>query len=190
MTVRREGEGWLADFYENGQDGRRICKSGFASREDAERYEADFIALRQMTGIPLDERLSDLVELWCDRRGRFLRKPEWRLLRLRGTVKRLGNPRVSEFTAESWERYEHTRRTQVVPSLIRQERNCLSTVYADLIHFDFWLGKNPFAECREAGNGGSEPDNIFLRRTRERSAEIEALVCALPARHCTAQYGE
>ncbi|WP_271410748.1 hypothetical protein [Pseudomonas sp. Q1-7] len=64
MTVRKEGGSWTADFYENGNAGRRVCKQGFATRAAARRYQADVIALRALTGQPLYQRLSELVLLW------------------------------------------------------------------------------------------------------------------------------
>ncbi|AOE87397.1 hypothetical protein [Pseudomonas sp. TCU-HL1] len=48
MPISKEGGGWTADFYEDGQVGRRVRKAGFSSRTVALRYEADFITLRQL----------------------------------------------------------------------------------------------------------------------------------------------
>ncbi|MFC5697505.1 hypothetical protein ACFPU0_18310 [Pseudomonas sp. GCM10022186] len=72
------------------------------ARKEVERYGANFIALRGLAGCSLDERHSDLMQLWYERRGGLLRNPERRLSSILGTVKRLGDPRISDFNAESW----------------------------------------------------------------------------------------
>ncbi|WP_271410755.1 phage integrase [Pseudomonas sp. Q1-7] len=187
MTVRKDGECWMADFYENGQAGRHICKHGFATREAAERYESDFLALRQLTGRPLDERLSDLVRLWHERRGHFVRNSGNRLNILLGTVKRLGDPVISEFDATVWSRYEQTRSTQTVPKRVRAELRYLSAVYSDLIRYGVWRGENPFAPLREAESDVAKSSVYKFRRSRELFAEVDDVDLELPPRTCKAR---
>lgn len=187
MTVRKDGEYWMADFYENGQTGRHICKQGFATREAAERYESDFLALLQWTGRPLDERLSDLVHLWHDRRGHFVRNTENRMIVLLGTVKRLGDPLISEFDATVWSRYEQTRCTQTVPERVRAELRYLSAVYSDLIRYGVWRGENPFTSLREAESEVAETPASVPRRMRELVDEGDDVELERPPRTCKAR---
>lgn len=66
MTVRKDGKTWTADFYENGRAGRRVRKKGFLTKAAAQRYESDYFSTYNQTGRPLDDRLSDLVNVWYE----------------------------------------------------------------------------------------------------------------------------
>ncbi|MFZ6045296.1 type II toxin-antitoxin system Phd/YefM family antitoxin [Pseudomonas sp. CR3202] len=187
MTARREGSRWTVDFCENGQTGRRVCKRGFKSRKAAERYEVDFIALRRLAGCPLDERLSDLVLLWYERRGGFLRNSKRQLSFILGTVKRLGDPRIYDFNAETWTRYVQSRRDKVAPKHLRREWLWLSRVYAELIRYGDWRGENPFAGLGDADT--DDPDSMTTPRRGAcgRFAGVGTLELDLPSRRCKAR---
>ncbi|MCO6059821.1 hypothetical protein NG726_24560 [Pseudomonas sp. MOB-449] len=146
MPVFKEGEGWMADFYEDGQVGRRVRKAGFSSRTAALRYETDFITLRQLTGCPLDERLSDLVLLWYERLGHSLVDHQSRLLHTLGLVERLNDPLVVDFDERAWNRYRASRLKVAAQGRVECERHSLSEVFADLIRSGEWIGKSPFSE--------------------------------------------
>ena len=121
MTVRKDGKTWTADFYENGRAGRRVRKKGFLTKDAAQRYESDYFASLHKTGRPLDDRLSDLVQVWYSLHGSSLKDEKYRLSRTLATVERLGDPHASAFDALAWARYRQRRLTEVTPHTVNHE---------------------------------------------------------------------
>src|SRR5690606_35770586 len=105
---------------------RRIRKYGFLTKAAAQRYEANFLALLKQTGRPLDDRLSDLVQLWYDLHGSSLKDHKYRLARTLAVVERLGDPCVSDFDSLAWARYRQSRLKDVSPHTVNHEQRYLS----------------------------------------------------------------
>ncbi|BAN50569.1 hypothetical protein [Metapseudomonas resinovorans] len=174
MAVRREGRGWTAEFHEDGRTGRRICQRGFPTREAARRYEADFIALRQFTGRPLDERLSHLVLIWYEQHGRSLKAHRRVLLLILAVVERLGDPVLAEFDAQAWERYRAERITVVSARRMLCERARLARMFTDLLSSGTWVGINPFAAGDvPRGKGGGLGTRIHRRFSEMGGVDLE-----------------
>lgn len=149
MTARKEGKSWVADFYENGRDGRRIRKFGFPTKSAAIRYEQDFFAVKGETGRPLDDRLSDLVKIWYELHGCTLKDGEQRLARCYALAKRLGDPLAFEFDSLAWARYRQHRLTEVKPETVNHEQRYLSAVFSELARLGSWHKANPLAKVRQ-----------------------------------------
>lgn len=169
MTARKDGKTWTADFYENGRSGRRIRKKGFLTKAAAQRYESDFFASLDQTGRPLDDRLSDLVNVWHSLHGCSLKDSKHRLARTLAVVERLGNPRASEFDALAWARYRQARLKDVTPHTVNHEQRYLSAVFSELIRLGAWSGKNPLAQVRQIKTDQTELSFLTL-------AQIEQLL--------------
>ena len=149
MTARKDGRTWTADFYEDGRSGKRIRKKGFATRAAAQRFESDYFAALKQTGRPLDDRLSDLVNLWHELHGCSLKDSKTRLSRTLAVVERLSDPLVSDFNTLSWARYRQSRLKEALPSTVNHEQRYLSAVFSELIRLGAWHGINPLAKVRQ-----------------------------------------
>ncbi|WP_375741480.1 tyrosine-type recombinase/integrase [Pseudomonas boanensis] len=149
MTVRKDGKAWTADFYENGRSGRRIRKYGFPTKAAAQRYEAEYFSTLKQTGRPLDDRLSDLVELWYELHGCSLKDHKARLARSQAVVDRLNDPYASDFDTLAWARYRQSRLKDVSPHTVNHEQRYLSAVFSELIRLGAWYGVNPIAKVRQ-----------------------------------------
>lgn len=149
MTVRKDGKTWTADFYENGRAGRRVRKKGFLTKAAAQRYESDYFATYNQTGRPLDDRLSDLVDVWYELHGCSLKDHKARLSRTKAIVERLGNPQASQFESLAWARYRQARLKEASPHTVNHEQRYLSAVFSELIRLGAWNGVNPLAKIRQ-----------------------------------------
>ncbi len=146
MTARRHLSGWMADFYVNGQ---RIRKQGFLTKSAAVRYEQDYKSQLSVTGRPLDDRLSDLVQVWYDLHGQMLKDHKTRLNRTMAIAKRAGDPFAVDFTALSWARYRASRLAEVSASTVNHEQRYLSAVFSELIRLGVWHSANPLDGIRQ-----------------------------------------
>ena len=162
MTARKEGKTWTADFYENGRSGRRIRKYGFLTKSAAQRYELDYFATFNQTGRPLDDRLSDLVNVWYELHGCSLKDEKARLSRTKAIVERLGNPQASEFDSLAWARYRQARLKEASPHTVNHEQRYLSAVFSELIRLGAWSGKNPLANIRQIKTDQTELSFLSL----------------------------
>ena len=167
MTARKEGKTWTADFYENGRSGRRIRKYGFLTKSAAQRYESDYFATFNQTGRPLDDRLSDLVNVWYDLHGCSLKDEKARLSRTKAIVERLGNPQASEFDSLAWARYRQARLKDASPHTVNHEQRYLSAVFSELIRLGAWSGKNPLANIRQIKTDQTELSFLTLEQINQ-----------------------
>lgn len=146
MTVRKHSSGWMADFYLNG---KRIRKQGFLTKSAAIRYEKDYLNQYQVTGRPLDDRLSDLIKIWYDLHGQTLKDHHTRLSRTLAISDRLGDPLAADFSALSWARYRASRLAEVSASTVNHEHRYLSAVFSELIRLGVWHGTHPLNGIRQ-----------------------------------------
>lgn len=167
MTARKEGKTWTADFYEDGRSGRRIRKYGFLTKSAAQRYESDYFATFNQTGRPLDDRLSDLVDLWYELHGCSLKDEKARLSRTKAIVERLGNPQASAFDSLAWARYRQARLKEASPHTVNHEQRYLSAVFSELIRLGAWIGKNPLANIRQIKTDQTELSFLSLEQINQ-----------------------
>lgn len=167
MTARKEGKTWTADFYENGRSGRRIRKYGFLTKSAAQRYESDYFSTFNQTGRPLDDRLSDLVNVWYDLHGCSLKDEKARLSRTKAIVERLGNPLASEFESLAWARYRQARLKDASPHTVNHEQRYLSAVFSELIRLGAWNGVNPLAKIRQIKTDQTELTFLTLEQINQ-----------------------
>lgn len=146
MTARKHSSGWMADFYVNAE---RIRKQGFATKSAAIRYEQDYKSQMTATGRPMDDRLSDLINVWYELHGQTLKDHKTRLARTLAIAEKAGNPLASDFTALSWARYRADRLAEVSASTVNHEQRYLSAVFAELIRLGVWHSSNPLDGIRQ-----------------------------------------
>lgn len=171
MTARKAGRSWVADFYHYG---KRIRKQGFATKSAAIRYEQDYLKSLEVSGRPLDDRLSDLVQLWHEYHGCTLKDSRQRLARLQGICERLGNPFVSDFTALSWARYRKARMVEVTGSTVNHEQRYLSAVFSELERLGFYHGENPLRGVRQVKLDEAELTYLELDEVKRLLIECKA----------------
>lgn len=70
VTARKYGTGWMADF---SVGGRRVRKHGFPTKSAALRFERESRERNVQTGRYLDDRLSDLIQVWYELHGQTLK---------------------------------------------------------------------------------------------------------------------
>ena len=167
MTVRKDGKTWTADFYENGRAGRRVRKKGFLTKAAAQRYESDYFSTYNQTGRPLDDRLSDLVNVWYELHGCSLKDEKARLSRMKAIVERLGNPQASEFDSLAWARYRQARLKEASPHTVNHEQRYLSAVFSELIRLGAWTGVNPLANIRQIKTDQTELTFLTLEQINQ-----------------------
>ena len=167
MTVRKDGKTWTADFYENGRAGRRVRKKGFLTKAAAQRYESDYFSTYNQTGRPLDDRLSDLVDVWYELHGCSLKDEKARLSRTKAIVERLGNPKASEFDSLGWARYRQSRLKEASPHTVNHEQRYLSAVFSELIRLGAWNCVNPLAKIRQIKTDQTELTFLTLEQINQ-----------------------
>lgn len=146
MTARKDGKSWVADFYHLG---KRIRKYGFPTKSAAVRFEQDYHKSLLATGRPLDDRLTDLVNLWYELHGCTLKDAKTRMARTLSICTRLENPLVSEFSALHWSKYRQARLEEVTASTVNHEQRYLSSVFSELSRLGAYLGDNPLRGIRQ-----------------------------------------
>ncbi|TBU96851.1 integrase [Stutzerimonas kirkiae] len=171
MTSRRHADGWMADFY---YANKRIRKYGFATKSAAIRYEQDYLAQRDATGRPLDDRLSDLVTLWHKLHGCTLKDEKFRLSRTLALADRLGNPLACDFNALAWSSYRSDRLKAVSPHTVNHEQRYLSAVFSELIRLGAWNGENPLVKVRQIRTDQTELTFLSLDQLKQLLDECKA----------------
>lgn len=171
MTVRKDGKKWVADFYHLG---KRIRKYGFPTKSAAVRFEQDYYNSLLSTGRPLDDRLSDLVNLWYELHGCTLKDANTRLSRTLAICTRLGNPLVSDFSALHWSRYRQSRLEAVTPSTVNHEQRYLSAVFSELSRLGAYHGENPLQGIRQIKVSETELSFLDIPQIKQLLEECKA----------------
>ena len=99
------------------------------------------------TGRPLDDRLSDLVKVWCDLHGCTLKGWQATLARCE-RWRSSWEPLAFEFDSLAWARYRQRRLTEVKPETVNHEQRYLSAVFSELIRLGLLAQENPLGKVR------------------------------------------
>ena len=144
-------------------------------------------------------KLQDLVDRWFEVHGKSLKTGTQRLASLMNMVKRMGNPKVVEFTASTFTLYRadraaglHSRKTPgkgfvkegeeakgVGANMLNHELAYLSAVFNELKRLDEWAKDNPLANVRKLKF--DEAEMVYLLPD-----QIQALLKDLKARNSDA----
>ena len=160
--ITKTENGWKVDFYPNGKKkGPRVRKQGFKTRLDALQYVRSYGRKEPETA----ESLKDLAMRWYDNHGHTLKDAKQRLARVCAICDRLGNPRVSDFSAVDWMEYRRERMNVVTASTCNHEQRYLSAVFSEMVRMGH-LKSNPIAPVRQVRVAPQEMTFLTLDQCR------------------------
>ncbi|WKD48365.1 phage integrase [Microbulbifer spongiae] len=170
MAIRKVTRGWQVDIQPEGRGGRRVRRT-FQTKRAAEQFKVEQKALANTGEWRAPERehrrLLDLVVDWFDLYGFTLKDGENRKTKLISLCERLGNPRATNITGESWLRYRKKRLEQysqrgkpINPNTVNHEHAYLSAMFGTLIKLRSWKRDNPLRGIPKIKL--DEPDLIYL----------------------------
>ncbi|MBG0760905.1 integrase [Vibrio cidicii] len=158
MSIRNLKDGskkpWLCECYPQGRDGKRVRKR-FATKGEATAYE-NFI-MREVDDKPWlgskpdNRRLSELLEVWWQMHGHTIKSGKEVYRKTAMTIKELGDPVASTFTAKDYLEYRASRlshfhkETGVPLSPVTQnfQLSLLRGMFSRLIKYKQWNFPNP-----------------------------------------------
>lgn len=211
MAIKKLGEGrYEVDCRPDGRYGVRLRKV-FKTKNEAQKYHNRVMG-EGSSGIfekapKHDTRtLGDLVERWYVIHGQNLKTGAQRLSLLNSMVERMGNPKVSKFSAADFAQYraeraegKHSRSKpgngfvkkgdapkSISANMLNHELAYLQAVFNELTRLGEWEGDNPLAKVRKLKF--DETEMVYLLtdqiktlledlRRRESDAALIAEVC-------------
>lgn len=184
MAIKKTSSGWKVDLRPNGAEGKRVRRT-FKTQAEARRFENKILSSvadgsRYAPPGKDKRRLRDLVELWHTYHGQSLKSAWDRTRSLHKICDRLGNPRASEFTSQTWAHYRAERLQEVSVQTVNHEHAYLKAVFSELERLALWTDGNPLARVRMLRV--PEKEMAYLNR-----AQIDALLRhlkSLPNRDC------
>lgn len=172
MAVRKVATGWELDVWPEGRAGRRIRKV-FLTKAEALRFEnfvkAEIVQGRPWNPSPLDQRkLSELITVWFEQHGQYLKDGESRLRKLSAMVNALRNPVARQLTPEHYLKYRHVRAANKInPKTLNNELGYLNAVYNALRRTQQIDYENPLASVRPIKLGERELSFLSLEQVQE-----------------------
>lgn len=155
MTVTKSKDGtWKADCRPNGATGKRYRKS-FDTKAKALAWEAwiktQYATVPDWEPPPRDNRtLTDLAKRYHEIHGQHLKDGTKRKATLDATIKALGNPRATDFTATAFNTYRSQRIEKgIKANTVNHEHAYLRAMFNDLKRGGDWKGKNPLGDVRQ-----------------------------------------
>lgn len=154
MPTKRNNK-WLVDIRPEGRSGPRVRRS-FDTRGEALRFEA-YVTAQAAQGQPWNpapadgRRFSDLVQLWYEHHGHFLKEGTRRKNVLLSIADQMGDPVASKMTAADFTSYRTGKKVKGQPAHPKTLNNHLgycNAVFNELIRTDFISYPNPFAKVR------------------------------------------
>ncbi|MBD3657798.1 tyrosine-type recombinase/integrase [Marinobacter sp.] len=162
--ISKGSHGWSVDWYPQGRGGPRVRKRGFKTRLDALAFVRDYGS--QTVQRDTKKRLSDLVNTWYELHGHTLKDCKYRLSRTLAITDRLGNPRVSDFTASDWLEYRAQRLKSVTASTINHEQRYLAAVFSECQRLGI-CQDNPLSKVRQVRTAHHEMMFLSLVQCRQ-----------------------
>jgi len=151
MTIKKTEKGWLVDVRPNGAYGKRHRKI-LPTKSEAIRYKAWL--LNETTKNPEWEppkrdnrRLTDLIDIWYGNHGIHLKDNEKRLGKVTRICNELGNPYVSDFTAQQFLEYRSAKAEKYTANTLNHDLTYLKSIFNTLIKQKLVL-KNPLDEIK------------------------------------------
>lgn len=174
MAIKKLGEGrYEVDCRPDGRYGVRLRKI-FKSKNEAQKFQNRVMgegATGSFEKAPKHDTrtLKDLVERWYVVHGQNLKTGEQRLSLLNNMVERMGNPKVSKFSAADFAQYraeraegkysrntpgngfvkEGEQRKPISANMLNHELAYLQAVFNELTRLGEWEGDNPLANIRK-----------------------------------------
>lgn len=149
MAVRKDGKVWCVDITIGGRKGKRIREFGFKTQSLAKQRESEISrSFYAGKGVPEGERLSALVLRWHDCHGHMLKDAKTRLARTMAVVHRLGDPKLSRFSASDFNDYRIQRLQEVSVATVNHETRYLRAVFNEMRRMGEYEGENPLSLVR------------------------------------------
>ena len=154
MPTKKNGK-WHVDIRPEGRHGPRIRRS-FDTRPEALRFES-YVAGQAAQGMPWNpapadnRRFSDLIQIWHDNHGLFLKEGKRRRSVLLSIADQMGDPVASTMTAQHFTAYRTGKKVKGEPAHPKTLNNHLgycNAVFNELIRTDFISYPNPFSKIR------------------------------------------
>lgn len=200
MAIKKLGEGrYEVDCRPDGRYGVRLRKI-FKSKNEAQKFQNRVMgegATGNFEKAPKHDTrtLKDLVERWYVVHGQNLKTGEQRLSLLNNMVERMGNPKVSKFSAADFSQYraeraegKYARNTPgngfvkegeqpkpISANMLNHELAYLQAVFNEMTRLGEWEGDNPLANIRKLKF--DETEMVYLL-----ADQIQALLEDLSAR--------
>lgn len=200
MAIKKLGEGrYEVDCRPDGRYGVRLRKI-FKSKNEAQKFQNRVMgegATGSFEKAPKHDTrtLKDLVERWYVVHGQNLKTGQQRLSLLNNMVERMGNPKVSKFSAADFAQYraeraegKYARNTPgngfvkeggqpkpISANMLNHELAYLQAVFNELTRLGEWEGDNPLGNIRKLKF--DETEMVYLL-----TDQIQALLQDLRAR--------
>ena len=138
MAINKTDSGWKVDFRIGGRNGKRIIRV-FPTKGECERFQRWAMAQHD-SGKPWDDSgkqdkrtLSDLINLWFDQHGQYLKDGERRRSKLRLLCDDMQNPIARSMTAKLWNQYRSKRTAAgISPKTLNNELGYLQSLFTKL----------------------------------------------------------
>lgn len=156
----KKGNKWLVDERPDGARGKRIRRT-FDTQGEARRFEA-FILGQAAQGLPWNptptdrRRFSELIALWLDNHGRFLKESTRRTAILDAICADMGDPVAADMTAQDFIGYRKRKTVRgkngairpAGPKTLNNHLGYCNAVFNELHRTDAITYSNPFAKIR------------------------------------------
>jgi integrase len=153
MTIKKVEKKWLVDVYPHGREGKRVRKK-FDTRLEAQRYEKYVLnkSFDDKDWNPSKEdnrKLSELINIWFESHGRYLKGASQRVRTLRNLDRRLGSPVAKKVSPTNY-MLERSNRIEsgVTPKTCNNELGYLNAVFNELERTQTIEYNNPLTGVR------------------------------------------
>ncbi len=154
MAIKKCSAGWIVDLQPGGRGGKRFRKT-LATKGEALAYEAWLkekvrVSPEWAPAVRDRRRLSELVGLWFTHHGVALGSGENTRLRLLAACSAMGDPFVSDFSADVFATYRAARVSAGKNSqTLNREHAYLRAVFNELGRLGMFTGVNPLESLRQ-----------------------------------------
>ncbi|MBC54099.1 MAG: integrase [Gammaproteobacteria bacterium] len=154
MPTKKNGK-WHVDLRPDGRNGQRIRRS-FETRAEANRFEA-YVTGQAAQGLPWNptpadtRRFSELIELWHQNHGIFLKEGVRRKSVLLAIADQMRDPIAAGMTSDDFIRYRKNKKVKGEPANPKTLNNHLgycNAVFNELLRTDYISYNNPFGKIR------------------------------------------
>lgn len=158
MAIRKVKTGWQLDIQPSRQSPR--IRKTFKSKAEAVRHER-LLLQRHEQGqelMPKKDRrkLSELVMLYHDLYGRYLKSQQDRLRSLLKLCEVSGDPQAHQLTPLWFAELRKTRARTVSPATLNHDRAYLHGLFNELARLGHWTAANPIAASRKVKERNTE----------------------------------
>ena len=180
MPKKANGK-WKVDLRPQGHQGKRIRRS-FDTRAEALRFEA-FVTNEASQGrewnptAPDNRRFSDLIELWYETHGYFLKEGKRRRSALLAVAEAMKDPIAATMTGMDFTRYRKNKTVNGKPANPKTLNNHLgycNAVFNELIRTDHINYDNPFGKIRPVKLSDRELSYLSAPQITELLAKAKA----------------